>query len=182
MKKINADVTTSFAEKQRKDFGERLKRFRTNAKLTQKQLAEKAKLNKTLITRYETGAAMPRPKTIEQIAAALEIPPVLLSPLVLEQRYGNFEGGFLRSQGINAYPIGEGWYNLSLPGCPEITIPASDCLRIYEYCKNETDKAFGDVIRYHLAQLFIQEAYKWYNEYVKAVGRSTPPRTAAEKQ
>ena len=51
-------------EQKRKEFANRLKALRESAKMTQKQLADKAGLHEGLITRYETAGAMPRDSTL----------------------------------------------------------------------------------------------------------------------
>lgn len=169
MKKIKDKETTSFANYQKQLFAKQLKSFRENAGLSQKQLADKAKLNKTLITRYENGHAMPRPETIEALASALDVVPSMLStssdsPLSF---VGSFECGFLRSQGINAFQI-EGWVHISMPGCTPIKLPVQDCKRLYEYCKQETDAAFNDVVKRYFAFLFMRESFKWHEGFIKA--------------
>ena len=62
-----------------KSFSETLRYYRESAGLTQYQLADKAGINQTLITRYETGKAMPRKKAIEKLAAALDVSPDVFS-------------------------------------------------------------------------------------------------------
>ena len=56
-------------------FADNLKFFRKKLKLTQQQLAERSGLVTSVITRYETGGAVPRPKSIEKLAKALEVEP-----------------------------------------------------------------------------------------------------------
>ena len=62
-----------------KTFSETLRYYRESAGLTQYQLADKAGINQTLITRYETGKAMPRKKAIEKLAVALDVAPDVFS-------------------------------------------------------------------------------------------------------
>ena len=67
-------ITVKEAEQlQRKQFAERLKTFRKKAGMKQNQLSEKTGIDRTLISRYENGLAMPRDKTIELLANSLNV-------------------------------------------------------------------------------------------------------------
>lgn len=67
-------ITVKEAEQlQRKQFAERLKTFRKKAGMKQSQLSEKTGIDRTLISRYENGLAMPRDKTIEILANSLNV-------------------------------------------------------------------------------------------------------------
>lgn len=59
----------------RNNFARNLKSIRKNAGLTQLQLAEKAGFKAPVITRYETGGALPRPEALAKLAAALNVNP-----------------------------------------------------------------------------------------------------------
>lgn len=54
--------------------GERIKKCRKEAGLTQKQLAERMNVTTSLIGQYEAGHKIPTPGALERIAAALGIP------------------------------------------------------------------------------------------------------------
>ncbi len=60
--------------------GDKLKEARTNALLTQHQLAEKSGVTQAAIARIETDKAEPRFGTIRKLANALEIEPKNLLP------------------------------------------------------------------------------------------------------
>jgi len=56
------------------EFGEKLRDLRKNGGMTQKELAEKAKINFTYLSKIETGVMPPpRAKTILALAEALNI-------------------------------------------------------------------------------------------------------------
>jgi putative transcriptional regulator len=50
-----------------------LRRIRLNQKMTQKELSEKAKINRSFYTQIENGTRSPSPYTAQRIAAALGI-------------------------------------------------------------------------------------------------------------
>lgn len=54
--------------------GLRIKKYRLEKGLTQKELAERCGLFDSAIRRYESGRQNPKKETLEKIAAALEIP------------------------------------------------------------------------------------------------------------
>lgn len=49
-----------------------LKRMREDAKLTQEQLAELTGIDRSMISKLETGSAVPSPKTAQAIANVLD--------------------------------------------------------------------------------------------------------------
>lgn len=53
--------------------GERIRKYRTERGMTQKELAEKCGMFDSAIRRYEIGKQNPKKETLERIAAALEI-------------------------------------------------------------------------------------------------------------
>lgn len=59
-------------------FGERLRRERIEAGLTQQQVAERAEMDPAEISRYEKGVRSPRLNTVVRLADALEISPSIL--------------------------------------------------------------------------------------------------------
>ncbi|HUM84137.1 MAG TPA: helix-turn-helix transcriptional regulator [Lachnospiraceae bacterium] len=59
----------------RKEFGGRLRHFRQNAGMTQKELAEKSGLAVESICKYEQGRRLPKPENMKNLAAALQMPP-----------------------------------------------------------------------------------------------------------
>lgn len=54
-------------------FGIRLKKFRSKAKLTQEELAEKIGLSRDFIALLETGRRRPSVKTIQKLARVLRV-------------------------------------------------------------------------------------------------------------
>lgn len=50
-----------------------LRRIRLNQRMTQKELSEKAKINRSFYTQIENGTRSPSPYTAQRIAAALGI-------------------------------------------------------------------------------------------------------------
>ncbi len=58
--------------------GENLKELRTLSALTQEELAEKAEITPTALSRIERNEAEPRPKTLRKLAAALGVSPAEL--------------------------------------------------------------------------------------------------------
>lgn len=60
--------------------GEKIKKARIDAKMTQKELAEKCGMADSAIRKYESGKITPKVETIEKIADALGIPWLDLYP------------------------------------------------------------------------------------------------------
>ena len=156
------ETTTRFtveqaAQQERDLFAERLRTLRKNAGLTQKQLSEKTEIDRTLIVRYETAKSMPRPKAIEKLAAALNVPPAALD--INAGSYTVVDTALLRKHGYKARKVQNGLYAVSMPGCPEVTITDREAEDIWEYCWKETQEAFADVMEDHFTDLFIREVY-----------------------
>lgn len=163
---INKLVTVKqAAELQRKLLADKIKYFRNAGGLTQAQLAEKAGIDRALITRYETGKALPRPKTIERLAAALNVSPLLLTDTAADNsnRFGlQFNKSLprlLRPHGIICEQIQPGLFSLSLPGSPAVIKDLDGCADLWERCASETEKAFADLIEKQAVSLFMRELY-----------------------
>jgi DNA-binding XRE family transcriptional regulator len=62
------------ADRGRRTFAERLKRFRSEAGLTQGELAERAGIHRVTVARYESGRRHPGYETLETLAEALALP------------------------------------------------------------------------------------------------------------
>lgn len=60
--------------------GERIRQFRTNQKMTQKQLGERAGIAEPTIRKYESGKLNPKIETLQKIAEALNITVYELNP------------------------------------------------------------------------------------------------------
>lgn len=71
--------------------GLRIKKYRLEKGLTQKELAERCGLFDSAIRRYESGRQNPKKETLEKIAAALEIPVTKLL----------FDGIYILEEGYN---------------------------------------------------------------------------------
>ena len=56
----------------------RLRQVRERKALTQEELAAKAGITRTALSRLESGAAEPRPSTVRKLAAALSVEPEAL--------------------------------------------------------------------------------------------------------
>ncbi len=61
-------------------FGERLRRARLDAGLTQSQLVGRSGIPKPTLSRYENGHVMPSLGTLARLAAALSVPEGFLLP------------------------------------------------------------------------------------------------------
>jgi transcriptional regulator with XRE-family HTH domain len=60
-------------------FGERLRRLRARAALTQAELARKARVDPATVARLELSMNAPRPTTIRKLARALGVQPMELT-------------------------------------------------------------------------------------------------------
>ena len=156
----NHAVLQQSAQQQREEFARRLHAIRVAVGLSQRELAEKAGTKQALITRYETAGAMPRPKMIERLAAALGVPTSMLD--ISCEMYHDFEFhlSMFRKQGITIRKVQHGLYALSLPGCPEVTLTLPEAEELWEYCSDETTKEFSSAMKKYFVGLFVQEAYK----------------------
>ena len=68
--------------------GERLREYRTRAKMTQLELAEKCGLTERAIGNYERGTRVPDSKTIIKISDVLKVSPISLSEPILDDAVG----------------------------------------------------------------------------------------------
>lgn len=57
-----------------KSFGDKVRKLRKKTRLSQQDLAEKARLDLTSVNEIENGARSPMLKTIRKIASALNVP------------------------------------------------------------------------------------------------------------
>ena len=152
-------ILQALSEIKRKTFAERLKYFRNNAGLTQQQLADKSGIGKSVIARYETGGAMPRPKTVEKLAAALDVSPYALDHnMPGSEKY--FDVAMFRKHGVIIHRPAQAVYKLSFPGSSEILLTADDCDTLTENCIAEANKAFKNITENFIVNLFMREAYQ----------------------
>jgi transcriptional regulator with XRE-family HTH domain len=68
--------------------GERLKKFRTAAGLSQKQLADRSGMSEPAIRNYELGNRYPNGKQLEKIAGALGISPLAIADPDFDSYHG----------------------------------------------------------------------------------------------
>lgn len=158
----NENTMNSYAEQQRQQFAERLKSLRSDAGMTQKQLAEKSGIGLSVIARYETAGAFPRPKAIEKLAAALGVLPSMLNVTPTTGTIAIIDTAVLRKHGMNIRSTPNGMTVISFHGYPEITLTETKAAVLIEYCNEETLKAFADVMENYFANLFIRELYTNY--------------------
>lgn len=155
---VTSEFTVEMAAQQARDrFAARLRTLRNKACLTQAQLSEKTGFSQTIITRYETGKAMPRKKAIEKLATALNVAPAALDINIV---YDVFDTALLRRHGVNVRLIQQGLYALSFPGCHEVTISASDFSRLWEECGDKTTKVFTAAMESYAVNLLMRELYE----------------------
>ena len=141
-------------EQKRKEFANRLKALRESAKMTQKQLADKAGLHEGLITRYETAGAMPRDSTLAKIAAALNVPLEAFDPDAIKLLDFTVFGNY----GITVTPTKNGIV-FSVPGYQNVTIDLKVLVTLYDSWTEETEKAFQKVKEDFFVNLFIRELF-----------------------
>ena len=72
----------------RKEFGGRLRHFRQNAGMTQKELAAKSGLAVESIRKYEQGRRMPKPENMKNLATTLQISPEDLAGKMKHSSFG----------------------------------------------------------------------------------------------
>lgn len=68
---------------EKKTCGDKIKFYRTQQKLTQKQLAEKAMIATISIQQYESNTRNPKIETLQRIASALNVPVMLCDPILI---------------------------------------------------------------------------------------------------
>lgn len=85
--------------------GERIRRCRTAAGLTQKQLAEAVGLTESAIRNYELGIRRPKQVQIESIAEALGVSPEALEDLGVESARQAMEVLFRQEDEMGLVPI-----------------------------------------------------------------------------
>jgi len=152
----------SLAEQKRRQFAKRLKECRKAAGLTQAELAKKANMAPSVIARYETAGSLPRPETVERLAAALLVSP---HDLELSAIAGyTFHAYSLRKYGINVLFVRPGWIRLSIPGFDEIEIPSGICNVLLASADASAQAAFKTAIETYRANVFAQEAYAWHKK------------------
>lgn len=102
--------------------GEKIRKFRTEKGLSQKELARMAGLSEPAIRNYELGNRTPSDKQIDAIAGALDISPFAISNPVIESYIGVMHTLFALEEEYGATLVCE-------PGATYITFPAGSDLR-----------------------------------------------------
>lgn len=97
--------------------GEKIRKYRTEQGLSQKQLAAMAGLSEPAIRNYELGNRTPSEKHLSNIAKALNISTFAISDLDLESCLGVMHSLFALEDGYDAQLVCE-------PGATYITFPA----------------------------------------------------------
>ncbi len=145
----------AYSEQNKKDFAARLKTLRESAKMTQKQLADKAGLHEGLITRYETAGAIPRDSTLQKLAAALNVPVKAFDPDAIKLLDFTVFGNY----GVKINFTNSG-VTFSVPGYPDITVEnLKELVALYDLCNEQTEKAFQKVKEDYFVNLFIRELF-----------------------
>lgn len=102
--------------------GEKIRKFRTEKGLSQKELAKMAGLSEPAIRNYELGNRTPSDKQIDAIAGALDISPFAISDPDIESYIGVMHTLFALEEEYDATLVCE-------PGATYITFPAGSDLR-----------------------------------------------------
>lgn len=102
--------------------GEKIRKFRTEKGLSQKELAKMAGLSEPAIRNYELGNRTPSDKQIDAIAGALDISPFAISDPDIESYIGVMHTLFALEEEYGATLVCE-------PGATYITFPAGSDLR-----------------------------------------------------
>lgn len=102
--------------------GEKIRKFRTENGLSQKELAKMAGLSEPAIRNYELGNRTPSDKQIDAIAGALDISPFAISNPDIESYIGVMHTLFALEEEYGATLVCE-------PGATYITFPAGSDLR-----------------------------------------------------
>lgn len=102
--------------------GEKIRKFRTEKGLSQKELAKMAGLSEPAIRNYELGNRTPSDKQIDAIAGALDINPFAISDPDIESYIGVMHTLFALEEEYGAKLVCE-------PGATYITFPAGSDLR-----------------------------------------------------
>lgn len=136
--------------------GEKIRKFRTEKGLSQKELAKMAGLSEPAIRNYELGNRTPSDKQIGAIAGALDISPFAISNPNIESYIGVMHTLFALEEEYGATLVCE-------PGATYITFPAGSDLR-----SRLTD--WGEVFSKSKDGSMTKEEYEeWKNTYPESV-------------
>ncbi len=136
--------------------GEKIRKFRTEKGLSQKELAKMAGLSEPAIRNYELGNRTPSDKQIGAIAGALDISPFAISNPNIESYIGVMHTLFALEEEYGATLVCE-------PGATYITFPAGSDLR-----SRLSD--WGEVFSKSKDGSMTKEEYEeWKNTYPESV-------------
>ena len=136
--------------------GEKIRKFRTENGLSQKELAKMAGLSEPAIRNYELGNRTPSDKQIDAIAGALDISPFAISDPDIESYIGVMHTLFALEEEYGATLVCE-------PGATYITFPAGSDLR-----SRLSD--WGEVFSKSKDGSMTKEEYEeWKNTYPESV-------------
>ena len=136
--------------------GEKIRKFRTEKGLSQKELAKMAGLSEPAIRNYELGNRTPSDKQIDAIAGALGISPFAISNPDIESYIGVMHTLFALEEEYGATLVCE-------PGATYITFPAGSDLR------NRLSD-WGEVFSKSKDGSMTKEEYEeWKNTYPESV-------------
>ncbi len=136
--------------------GEKIRKFRTEKGLSQKELAKMAGLSEPAIRNYELGNRAPSDKQLAAIAAALAISPFAISDPDIESHIGVMHTLFALEEEYGATLVCE-------PGVTYITFPAGSDLR-----RRLSD--WGDAFAKLKDGSMTKEEYEeWKNTYPESV-------------
>ena len=136
--------------------GEKIRKFRTEKGLSQRELAKMAGLSEPAIRNYELGNRTPSDKQIGAIAGALDISPFAISNPDIESYIGVMHTLFALEEEYGATLVCE-------PGATYITFPAGSDLR-----SRLSD--WGEVFSKSKDGSMTKEEYEeWKNTYPESV-------------
>ena len=136
--------------------GEKIRKFRTEKGLSQRELAKMAGLSEPAIRNYELGNRTPSDKHIDAIAGALDISPFAISDPDIESYIGVMHTLFALEEEYGATLVCE-------PGATYITFPAGSDLR-----SRLSD--WGEVFSKSKDGSMTKEEYEeWKNTYPESV-------------
>ena len=136
--------------------GEKIRKFRTEKGLSQRELAKMAGLSEPAIRNYELGNRTPSDKQIGAIAGALDISPFAISNPDIESYIGVMHTLFALEEEYGATLVCE-------PGATYITFPAGSDLRSRLSDWGEVFSKSKDV------SMTKEEYEEWKNTYPESV-------------
>lgn len=140
--------------------GEKIRKFRTEQNLLQKELAVKCRMSESAIRNYELGNRTPSPKQLEIIAAALGVSVFAISEPNLNSELGVMHALFELEENYNLKIVEDGgaYY---LQAAPKKRGQASIADLIIEW--GETNK------KYQTGEMTKEEYAHWKNTFPKGI-------------